>query len=85
MRVNLRRPHIAMPQQRLQRADIRAPLQQMRRKAVSQDVRRHFFRNPRPLRRSFYGDLPRRFVDVMPPLQPRRRVSQKILRREKPA
>ena len=46
VRVNFRRADVRMAEQFLDHAQIRAVLQQMRREAVPQHMRRHIARNP---------------------------------------
>ena len=52
MRVNHRGGHVGMPQQFLDGADVRAPLQEVRRKAVPERVRADHFGMLSGLRRS---------------------------------
>ena len=53
--INLRRRNIAVPEQRLNRTRIRAVLQEMRGKAVSQRMRRHVLLDPGRLRSRVAG------------------------------
>ena len=46
--IDLGRRHILVAQQFLHRADIRSPLQQMRRKRMAQHIRRHLLAQLRP-------------------------------------
>src|SRR5262249_40369310 len=82
--VNLRRSHVHVPKQLLQRANVSSRLQQMRCKRVPQRMRSHPFVEPRR-----FGPFPDRVLKgrvqhVMPPLQSRVRVAHDLARRKKP-
>jgi hypothetical protein len=76
VRVNHYRRHIIVPQQLLDRANIRAPLQRMRRETVPEGMARHPFDNPRSRHRALDGSVDRQLVDVMAPYLPRTRVDR---------
>ena len=67
VRVRHRRPQVAVPEQFLNRTNVRAFLQQMRRKGVSQSVTRRALGNPARPHSAREGALHRSRVDVMSP------------------
>jgi hypothetical protein len=68
----------------LERSNIGAALQQMRRKRVPQHMRRHPLVEPGALRRPADVVLKRAVDDMMPPPQTRRRIDALFARREDP-
>ena len=82
MRINLRRRHVRVPEQILQRADIHARLQQVGRERMSQHMRRDAlvqFRRPRRLSNRV---LESRIQHMVPPAQAGVRIAHHLAGRE---
>ena len=82
MGINHRRLHRRMAQQFLNRPDVMPSLQQMRRKTMSQRVRRHPFRDFRPLRCLANRRLECRILHMVSPANPRTGIHGHLARRK---